>query len=138
MPTDWQAAYETYFHDVQRVFMLTYRPWSPLYHINLWGAMRDAYESGSKLLKNWTLPFDLFNAAREVYGMQAATGSHHVDAHKNLVIETGAADVAGLWFSVSPQRIESMGEEARTAARRALKEAAAQGRIKLRYAKRSA
>jgi hypothetical protein len=87
-----------------------------------------------KLVKNWTLPFDLFNTAREVYGMQSATGSNYVDPVKHLVIETGLSDMAGMYFSVTADRIDAMGEEARVSTRGALKEAQAQGRIKLRYA----
>ena len=136
MPTDWQGEFENYFHDVQRVFMLTWRPWTPFYHMNLWGAMSKAMDSGGKLMKNWSLPVDLFNSALEVYGMQSATGSRYVDPVKHLVIETGLEDVAGMYFSVSAEQIDAMGAQARASTAKALKQARAQGRIKLRYPKR--
>jgi hypothetical protein len=73
-------------------------------------------------------PMDLYFHLREIF-FPVAGNSRHVDASRNLVIETGLPEVAGLNFGISEATCKRMVENGYNTANEVIARAKAEGRL---------
>jgi len=78
--------------------------------------------------KEWQLPIDLYYHWREIY-LPIAPHRNFVDPDKNVVVEIGLPDVAGLNFGLSREKCLEMVEDGYRTGLAVLKKALADGRI---------
>ena len=91
-------------------------------------AIVSKFSKATEMPREWQHPADLYFHFRELF-FPLAGNNRYVDASRNLVIETGMPEVAGLNFGISEKTCLEMVANGYNIASRILKEACQEGRF---------
>lgn len=91
-------------------------------------AIVSKFRPATQMGKEFKYPIDIWFSFREIF-FPVAGNSRHVDESRNLVIETGLPDVAGLNFGISEATCMRMVENGYNTANEVIARAKAEGRL---------
>lgn len=119
MPRDFETPFQALMRLVEAIFK------GPV------DAMNTCMQVITEMIRDLENPFDIYFHAREMYAPLAGH-RRYVDPHKNIVLEIGLRDSAGLSFGIGDERADEMVKDGYDTAMKFLTQAIKEGRVQVR------